>query len=252
MGEGSPDAGVGQGGPDAGAEDTCPADPCDLYSQCGCEVGQACDLDRSALATGGTECRDVIVGGQSLANCTADEHCAAGYGCFGSPGQCRKYCDGENDCGFGHCIVDIVYDAGGGETVEVPGATLCTKACKPESATGSGCPQDPAFGCFFYYHDPNGAPDSGDELWFTDCRPAASSGGGHNADCSARGDSDCAPGYNCLQVSYGDGTKRNQCRQTCVWTVAGEPGERACNGNRVCASLGIVIGDTEYGYCKDP
>ena len=252
VGDGAPeDEPIGPGELDDEDEEpagTCEADPCDLHSQCGCEAGEACDLDPAALASGGTECRPATAGAQSQAGCDTGADCAAGYGCFGDPGQCRKYCDGDSDCGFGHCLITVTYSDGGTST-PVPGAEVCSKACKPESPTGSGCPS--GLGCFFYYRDPNGSSGSGDEFWYTDCRAAATSGGLHDADCEANGDADCAPGYNCLSISYSDGTTAARCRQTCVWEVAGEPGERRCDGGRTCGELNdIIIGDTEYGSCR--
>jgi hypothetical protein len=255
---------VGDGAPDGGedakfdgdddGDPLCRSTPCDLDTQCGCGDGEACDLDASQFASAGTECRRADQGGQNQSACSAPEDCAPGYSCFGSPGQCRKYCDADGECGFGYCAIQAAYDAGG-ETAEVPGASLCTKACKPESGSGSGCPDD--FGCYFYHRDPNGAPQSGDEYWYTDCRIAAATGGRHDATCSVRGDSDCAPGYNCLRITYtsSDGSSRTEhrCRQTCVWTVNGQPGSRTCAGGRVCRQLNdVVVGDTEYGSCGAP
>ncbi|HLU67158.1 MAG TPA: hypothetical protein VKZ63_12830 [Kofleriaceae bacterium] len=242
---GGGDGGGGTGGSGA----ACPGEPCDLYNQCGCSAGEACDLDNSQLATGATECRPIEAGGQSQSNCTRDEQCAAGYGCFGNPGQCRKFCEGDRDCGRGYCMIQIVYDAGGGDWQPVPDATVCTKSCKPESATGSGCPQDPQLGCGFGYRDPNGQPGSGDEFWYTDCRPVGS--GGDAADCSANGDADCLPGFGCFPITYTDDSVRDECRQICVWAVGGVEGEQACAVG-TCHQFGgggLFIGDTEYGLC---
>lgn len=252
VGEGSPDGGGKADDPaqDGDEEDWCAAEPCDLHDQCGCQSGEACDLDGDALASAGTRCRPADPGGQSLATCSRGSDCAAGYGCFGDPGQCRKFCEGDGECGFGYCFIQVVYDAGGGDMQDVPGATVCTKACKPESATGSGCPAEPGFGCSFSYRDPNGAPDSGDEFWYTDCRQAATSGGRHAADCSARGDADCAPGHSCMVISYSDGSQRDECRQICVWMVGDKEGERRCDSGRTCGKLNdVLVGDTEYGAC---
>jgi hypothetical protein len=252
VGESTPEAEQGTDGDAGGKEDepstTCQADPCELKTQCGCEIGQACDLDPAELPTAGTHCREATPTGQSQAACSTSEECAAGYGCFGAPGQCRKYCAGHNQCGFGHCIINVTY-SDGGQSAPVPDATVCSKACKPESATGSGCPS--TFGCFPYRYDPNGVPDTGDEFWYSDCRTAATTGGRHDASCEAKGDSDCAPGYNCLRISYSDGTSARRCRQTCVWQVGDKVGDRVCSGGRTCAPLNdIIIGDTEYGSCR--
>jgi hypothetical protein len=249
-GEGNETAGPdGEGGGTGGSGRQCSNVPCDLYDQCGCEAGQACDLDNSSLATGATECRPVTEPGQSQANCSRDDQCAAGYGCFGNPGQCRRFCERDGACGLGHCIIQIVYDAGGGDYQPVPDAMVCTKACKPESSAGSGCPQSPQMACNFSYRDPNGQPDSGDEFWYTDCRPAGT--GGDAADCSAGGDRDCRAGFGCFGITYTDDSVRSECRQICVWEVSGQPGARSCATGecRKLAGDGVVVGDTEYGVC---
>ncbi|HEU5055619.1 MAG TPA: hypothetical protein VFU21_03815 [Kofleriaceae bacterium] len=240
------DLGGGGGGGDDVGGGTCDTQPCDLYDQCGCESGQACDLDSSALAEGGTICRGITSAGTSTASCDADEECAAGYGCFGDPGQCRKYCETDGDCGLGHCNIQIVYDAGGGDYQDVPGARVCTKACKADSAGGSGCPPDRA--CDFYWTDPNG--EGGDDgYWYTDCRVGGA--GGDKADCSANGNDDCQSGFGCFAITYTDETVKDECRQICIWTVNGREGDRSCAAG-TCHELGgdgIVIGDTEYGAC---
>lgn len=245
------DDGGGDGGGDGGdGVDNCAAEPCDLYEQCGCGAGQACDLDGAALATGGTECRGVTAPGQTQSNCSTDEECAAGYSCLGVPGQCRKFCDEDPDCGVGHCIIQIVYENEAGDLVDVPNGTACTKPCKAESATGSGCPSNPVMGCRFYSIDPNGTPDSGDEYHYTDCNKAAATGGGDAADCSANGDSDCTAGFGCFVITYTDDTTKNECRQICSFNVSGAEGPRDCNVG-TCHNFGTpaLVGDTEYGVC---
>ena len=240
------DLGSGGGDDDVGGGGTCDTQPCDLYDQCGCETGMACDLDNAALAEGTTTCRGVTEPGMSTSSCDADEECAGGYGCFGDPGQCRKYCENDGDCGNGHCNIQIVYDAGGGDYQDVPGAKVCTKACKADSAGGSGCPSDRA--CDFYWDDPNG-DGGGDDYWYTDCRPNGA--GGDAVDCASNGNDDCLAGFGCFVIYYTDGSEKDECRQICIWTVAGGEGDRSCAVG-TCHELGdpgIVIGDTEYGAC---
>src|SRR6186713_3137167 len=81
---GGPDGGKaddpgGGGDDDVGGGGSCDDQPCDLYDQCGCESGQACDLDNDALAEGATICRGVTAQGMSTSSCDADEECAGGY-----------------------------------------------------------------------------------------------------------------------------------------------------------------------------
>ena len=242
------DPGDGDDGGDDGGDDipdeTCPGVPCDLHDQCGCTEGQACDLDGAAFATGGTECREVTTAGQSQANCDTSADCAAGYGCFGNPGQCRRYCQEDGDCGGGYCSIQVVYDAGGGDWQDVPDAKICTKSCKPESPEG-GCPSDRA--CDFYYEDPNATPDSGDEYWYTDCRPEGN--GGNAASCEANGNISCQSGYGCFALTYSDDTVKDECRQICIWAVNDKAGSRECDVGTCheVGGAGIVINGTEYG-----
>jgi hypothetical protein len=246
---GGPDGGKADdpegGDDDVGGGGTCDKEPCDLYDQCGCESGQACDLDGEHLAEGATICRGISSPGMSTSTCDGDEECAAGYGCFGDPGQCRKYCEADRDCGSGYCNISVVYDAGGGETQEVPGTRLCTKACKADSAGGSGCPSDRA--CDLYWTDPDG--EGGDaDYWYTDCRVTGA--GGDAADCAANGNDDCQAGFGCFVITYTDGSEKDECRQICTWTVGGAEGDRSC-ATGTCHQLGdgIVVGDIEYGAC---
>src|SRR5262245_19993460 len=60
--------GLGDDSGDDG-DGVCAGDPCDVYEQCGCQGGEACDLDGSALAEGATKCRGVASPGQTQSNC---------------------------------------------------------------------------------------------------------------------------------------------------------------------------------------
>jgi hypothetical protein len=239
------------GGDDEGGDGVggaCAGEPCDLYEQCGCDPGQACDLDGAELATGGTICRAVSSPGQTQSNCSSEDQCAAGYSCLGNPGQCRKVCDEDGDCGAGHCVVRVVFENDQGEFEDVPDARACSKPCTAGVAEGNGCPADPVMGCRVYSYDPDGAADSGDEFDDTDCTAAGT--GGDAADCSAGGDDDCLPGFGCYVITYTDDTQQYECRQICVVSIDGveQTGQCAvgtCNG----FADPSTVGDTEYGVC---
>jgi hypothetical protein len=234
------DTGDGTGGP------TCPNDPCDLYDQCGCGAGEACDLNYDKLSDGATECRTASKG-QADDACSKPEDCASGYGCFGTPGQCRRFCDSDSTCGVGYCSIRVLYDAGGGNWEDVPDATLCTKACKPEAGSQSGCPG--GFSCRYYLQDPDGQPSNGDEYDYSDCSAAGS--GGDGASCKTHGDADCKTGFGCYNIVYDDKSVHTECRQICVVSRAGEPVENTC-GAGTChpwSDPKAMIGDVEYGVC---
>jgi hypothetical protein len=258
----APDAMSNNNNPDAGG--SCPNSPCDLVAQCGCSSPQVCDLNGSQLPSGGTTCRDVTTPGTSTATCSTVNGCAGGYVCLGSsPGQCREYCDPDNDtCGSNgpgsFCNIYIVYDSGGGNYAPVPGAVTCTKSCDPTSTSPTGCPS--GFGCHVSLWDPNcdtdmdGVPDGGctydgDEYAMTDCAAAPASGGTDGATCTYN--SDCAPSFDCINV---DSTP--QCKQSCVCNTSVASGQ-VCNTGAVCGTGSCrafsdprpTVGGTEYGVC---
>jgi hypothetical protein len=235
--DGHPDAGAGKVDDPGGGSDgeDCPGVPCDLFQQCGCSDGEACDLAAGAATAEDTACRTA---GTSDSTCAAPEDCAAGTLC--QEGQCWRWCEGDTDCGEGsYCL-----PAFGG----INGARTCTKACKPESPAASGCPE--GFACRYYLRDPNGAEEyDGDEFEYTDCSPAGE--GTHGTDCSEADDAACARGYGCYSISWTDGSTTTECREICVFTVAGEPAANTCTVGTCHEWLdpGAVIGDIEYGTC---
>jgi hypothetical protein len=224
----------------------CAEGTCSVYDQCGCDPGQACDLDGAALDSGGTECREVSSPGQTQSNCDSPDQCAAGYSCLGDPGQCRKLCDEDGDCGTGRCIVQVVFENDAGDLEDVPDASACTKSCDPTSAEASGCPSDPAMGCRYYSYDPDG---SGEEIHYTDCTPAGL--GGDAADCSANDDGDCAPGYSCFVITFDDDTTADQCRQQCIYRIGNvlQEGQCAVGTCHNFEDSPARIDDVEYGVC---
>lgn len=226
----------------------CEDGTCDVYQQCGCAPDQACDLDGSSLATGATECREVASPGQTESNCDAADQCAAGYSCLGVPGQCRKMCDEDADCGSGRCVVQVIFENDSGGYEDVPNALACTKPCVPNSPFDSGCPRDPAMGCRVFTQDPDGNFGNGDEFDYTDC--TQSGAGGDTFDCTELGDANCVSGFGCYVITYEDDTEFNECRQICVVSVAGVAQENGC-GSGSCNGFNppSLVGDTEYGVC---
>ena len=239
--EAGPDAGSGKtddpggGGGDDPAD--CPGVPCDLFAQCGCREGEACDLAASAGSVEDTTCRAAGTG-MTDGTCAAAEDCAAGFLC--QMGQCWRWCEDDGDCGDGAYCLPVFGD--------IDNASTCTKECKPEAPAASGCPD--GFACRYYLRDPNGADEyDGDEYEYTDCSAAGE--GTHGTDCVGGGDSACAQGYGCYLINWNDGTTTTECREICVFTVAGEPADNTCAVGTCHEWLdpGAVIGDVEYGTC---
>lgn len=230
--------------PDAD-EEFCAQDPCHILDQCGCDGATVCDLDNDNFATAGTECRDVTAPGRELSGCNTPTGCAGGYSCFGSPGQCRLYCDADSDCGpSAFCRRQVVFQnpPGSGNFEDVPGAILCTKRCAPERALDNGCPEE--FGCRLS----TGNAGEADEFAHTDCEAAAAIGAGaHDADCSA-GRSACQPGFTCIIFTV-NGEQTRRCRQQCrLDNPECGTGDCVLVGDRPLG--GHPVDGVEYGMCN--
>jgi hypothetical protein len=234
---GDEDRDVGDDDDDDGGDDddgddlTCPAEPCSLYEQCGCDAGEACDLDTTAFSEGRGACRQADASGTADAYCTATTDCAVGYSCLG--GQCRNLCDDEDDCDGNRCNIRVRYTAGG-TTAYVPGVQACAKVCDIADETPDGCPDGMA--CRFM-KDAAG--------YYSDC-DRATAGGVSGTTCTAGG-IECAPGHGCFTISAGV----LECREMCAVTINGSPAADSCStGTCTALSAGMQIGTTNYGYCQ--
>jgi len=225
--------------PASGADaNSCPKTPCDLYEQCGCPTGEACDLGANPAA-GDTDCRAVAAQGTETATCARSEDCAGGYVCLGSnPGQCRKWCQNDTECSGPGALCLLGVTSGG---MDVPNATTCSKDCDPSAnTTAPGCPA--AMGCHVFVDDPDGTFGNGDERFLTDCTGAPATGGGDGVTCA--NSNDCAIGFDCINLTSG-GVTTMQCKQNCVYPTG------ACQTG-ACNRFGAprpVIGGVEYGVC---
>ena len=84
----------------APGDDAC-ADPCDLWAQCGCGVGQGCAVD----GAGALRCAETGTARQGEP-CAA-ERCAAGSTCLADD-TCAAYCDDDHPCAAGFaCILEL-------------------------------------------------------------------------------------------------------------------------------------------------
>lgn len=234
-GSARPDAAPGNPVPEDPPDDVCMGTPCSIDDQCGCEGGDACDLDPAQFASGGTECRHATGTGMDTTSCTTSTECAIGYTCNGNPGHCRRFCDDDLDCDdTAHCLHPFQYRGSDGKLHSAPDVELCTKACKADS--GSGCPPDRT--CRLIRRDSEVEAN----FWYTDCRPGDAAAEGQGAACS--GDDDCQPGYDCSKAAF-------TCRKICIFTQDGLPGSAQCPDGTTCRaySPAATFGATQYGYC---
>ena len=204
---------------------TCPGDPCDLFEQCGCQGGEACDLAADPFA--GNDCRTVATAGVEGDTCTGPDSCAAGYTCVADgsgAASCKAYCSDDSFCGQprGQCLIQL---ASGG--VDIPGAVVCTSSCDPTNIAAGGCPL--GYGCF---------PFVIDNVPIVECAP---SGAGTQNDACVD-NADCAPDYLCTDT----GTS-TVCLRMCNNVGA------ACAAVNGTDCTGFVdphvVGGTEYGVC---
>jgi hypothetical protein len=216
--------------PDAEPVNTCPTQPCDLHEQCGCPSGEACDLeflnfDENEFSDQ-LACRAVLTPGNLLSTCSSHTRCAAGFQCIG--GQCRRYCQTNDDC-EGECTL---VRSGSQRDDD----RLCTKRCQPdyEADHGQFCPKD--FACYtrFFGSDDN-------RRVVTDCLTAGS--GGVGASCELI--NNCGEGLHCINFTV-DGQTEGRCQLRCRVADQTCPGGAACEG----FSNPTIADGVEYGFCR--
>jgi hypothetical protein len=189
--------------PDPGGQDPACGDPCGLWAQCGCPVGQGCAVD----GAGSLEC--VETGTARQGESCADTPCDAGYFCLADD-SCAAYCDDDHPCPEGSaCIVELQDWEGW------PLATLCWGQ--------SGCDllaQDCGAGqsCALVEGDPG-----------TDC---VSPGAATVGDACTYAD-DCVAASSCVQFQDEDTA---HCREHCDVTA-----RAPCPAGLEC--FGLDVGD---------
>lgn len=220
---GSGGSGTLEGGDGAGCDEPTPDSTCGTFPQCGCDIGQKCD---------------VIDYGSGKAICTAAGNalpytpcfqpalaCIAGSACVGS--VCKPYCDTLADCpGTNRQCIAVQYNDSG-VLKQVPGMFTCTSGCDP-IAPGAIC--GPTLTCAFV--QPSGPA--------TDCFVAGNKTG--VGQCSANDASACAPGYLCVN---------NAGSYDCLkWCRMSNPND--CQTTEFCQGLqsAPTINGVQYGVCS--
>jgi hypothetical protein len=130
-------AGAGTGGGGTGGNNCTPpvpGAPCDTFPQCGCKVGESCDVNDGL--TGMTQCAPSSNTAKG-AICEAINACAPGLSCVGE--ACKPFCVTATDCATtGADCVGVTYGLSDGGTGDVPGMKVCTDQCDPITAQGCG------------------------------------------------------------------------------------------------------------------
>jgi hypothetical protein len=216
----------------------CTTQPCDIFPQCGCGDGSACDIDFSDLS--GSACRQVIQAGTETSQCNlGNGYCSPGYVCLGGTGgrACKKYCSTNADCVAprGQCVVDITNGA-----QPIPGVpSVCSSTCDPTNVAAGGCPANWKCNIFTANH-------GGTDFNITDCAPPPTTAGVQGANCKVGADGDdnlCAANFLCTTVNAG--TNFN-CRRTCTNVGAACPTGGTCIG----FNPAFTVAGTQYGVCN--
>lgn len=194
---------------------------CVVYPQCGCPIGQSCDIltaDGRATCTASGTVAD-------WSACSSSQRCRAGATCVHR--VCTPYCatlGASADCGDGALCYQLV----DGNNADIPHLRVCTRSCdptNPQNANGYS-PCGPGTNCW---------PDADHYAW---CLGAGA--GAQGADCS-RDAYSCAPGFYC--VASGAAAS---CFHMCQMGRAGD-----CAAPLVCRpfSPAQYAGTLQIGYC---
>lgn len=204
-----------------------PEGTCGAFPQCGCGVGDKCDL--LDLKTGRTHC---VRDGSALPfqSCAPflNVHCAAGSVCVF--GGCKPLCAETSDCLGAASECREIRAVVSGMEVVVPGSKACTAGCDPV-APGDVC--GPGMNCLFL-----------DTV--TECITAGS-GRGPGA-CSSGNASACAPGYLCV------GNPDTMTQDCLAWCRIGMASDCDTSANEICTPLTSTPtqGGVQYGVCVAP
>jgi hypothetical protein len=213
---------------------TTPCDPVNPQATCGAAV--TCVIYPATPPY--TDCVGPTGAGVGPGGCSATTYCAPGYYCIeytltlGSATQLEPTCEH-------FCRVGFTADCAANEAcipfspaVQLNGATYgsCTANCALDDLTscpaGSGCA---------YITPPGVSP-------FTDCLPSSGTGVGAGACATDHAWNECAPGYECVDLTNGG----YSCLQWCRMSIDDCPDGKTCTS----FSGAPTIGGVAYGACE--
>lgn len=217
--------------------------PCGIDPQCGCMSMQACTI--IDYTGGGTTCQaSGTVPDYSICTGTGAGQCKAGSACV--DGVCQPYCKNASECPGAYRGCDQVQASG----TDVPGFLVCSQRCDPLNPTSTTAPYagcGPQVSCL---PSPSGE---------TNCVAPTDSSGTEDQPC---GDSllnpknpvqsDCAPGYACVNVSPIPGFNVFSCEKFChVGSNTDCVSLNSDAGTYSCSSLSPkqLAGAVEIGIC---
>jgi hypothetical protein len=215
-GSGASTSGSSGGG---GASSCSPSQsPCDLFPQCGCAAGVACDVVTDDGTTGCFASTGVDVG----APCSSPGSCKPGLTCY-LMSTCKRLCKENGDCSStpGSSCLSVVTDNGASL---VPNLKYCTDQCDLV-APGSRC--GPGAGCWPL-----------DDLGVSPGHSACYKAGASTDSCSTK-PNECAAGWFCANKT---------CYKFC------RPGVPTDCPGTICRSLSggnyYHVGTTAFGLCN--
>ena len=213
------DAGTKPDAPDT-CKRTAPSNKCGLVPQCGCAVGETCDVQDTS---GGVDC---VTAGKALMGgaCIATAGCGGGLTCVF--GTCHAYCANPGSACTGAKLGACVQVNAQGGTA-IPNLAVCRVACDLRDVTACGATS--AAGTGVCQVDDKGQ---------TDC----ATGGTHTAGQACSPTDECGPGTVC--TTSGTATA-GTCKKWCRVGTTDCGGTTACNGFQTK----VMVGGVEHGAC---
>lgn len=217
---------------------------CGVAPECGCSGGTSCTITDDT--SGATSCiQPGSTPNYSVCTGSGAGQCQAGSTCV--DGVCEPYCATGTDCSGGYRACEQVQNSSG---ASIPGFLTCSQYCDPTSPQSTAAPYagcGPTVSCL---PATNG---------ITACLAPTTASGTDGAPC---GDSlfnpknpvqsDCAPGYGCVNVGIGGLLNVFECERFCH--VGHDEDCASLNsdaGTYSCTSFNpsLYAGPVEIGAC---